>query len=60
MVIGSHEFTWLKKLSQHIHIAKVIKEVVSKEREGAQWEGIIKECRKELCDLSSKIVENVG
>ena len=60
MVIGSHDFTWLTKLSQHIHVAEVIKEVVLKEREGAEWEGVIEECKRELCDLSIKTAEDVG
>ena len=38
--MGSHDFTWLTKLIQHIHVAEVIKEVVLKEREGAEWEGV--------------------
>ena len=54
MVIGSHDFTWLTKLSQHIHVAEVINEVVSKEREGAKSEGAIEECKREVCDLSIK------
>ena len=45
MVIGSHDFTWLTKLNQHTHVAEVIKEVVLKDREGAEWEGVIKECK---------------
>ena len=57
MVIGSHDFTWLTKLSQHIHVAEVIKEVVLKEREGAEWEGAIEECKRELCDLSIKLLK---
>ena len=60
VVIGSHDFTWLTKLSQHIHVAEVIKEVVLKEREGAEWEGVIEECKRELCDLSIKTAEDVG
>ena len=50
MVIGSHDFTWLAKLSQHINVAEVIiKEGVLKERDGAEWEGVIEECKRELC-----------
>ena len=60
MVIGSHDFTWLTKLSQHIHVGEVIKQVVLKEREGAEWEGVIEECKRELCDLSIKTAEDVG
>ena len=30
-----------------------------KEREGAEWEGIIEECKRELCDLSIKTAEDV-
>ena len=59
MVIGSHDFIWLTKLSQHIHIAEVIKKVVLKEREGAEWEGVIEECKRELCDISIKPVGDV-
>ena len=57
MVIGSHEFTWLTKLSQQIHDDKVIKEVVLKEREDADWEGIIDECKRELGNLSIKLLK---
>ena len=60
MVIGRHEFTWLTKLSQHVHVVAVIKEVVLTEREGAEWEGVMEECKRELCDLSIKIAEDVG
>ena len=35
-VIDSHDFAWLTKLSQHIHVAEVIKEAVSKEGEDAE------------------------
>ena len=31
-----------------------------KEREGAEWEGAIEECKRGLCDLSIKTVEDVG
>ena len=60
MVIASHDFTCLTKLSQHIHVAEVIKEVVLKEREGAKWEGIAEECKRALCQLSMKTAEDVG
>ena len=60
MVIGSHGFIWLTKLSQRIHVAEVIKEVVLKEREGAEWEGVIEECKRELCDLSIKTAGDLG
>ena len=60
MVIGSHDFTWLIKLSQHIHVTEVSKEVVLKEREGAEWEGIIEEFKSELCDISINTAEDVG
>ena len=60
MVIGSHDFTWLTKLSQHIYVAEVTKEVVLKEREGAEWEGVIEECKRELCDFSIKTAEDVA
>ena len=60
MVIGGHDCTWLKKLSQHIHVAEVIKEVVLNKRESMEWEGVIKECKRELCDLSIKTAKDVG
>ena len=60
MFIGSHDFTWLTKLSQHICVAEVIKGVVLKEREGAEWEGVIEECKREQWDLSLKTAEDVG
>ena len=53
MVIGSRDFTWLTKLNQYIHIAKVIEEVVLKEREG------VEERKRKLCNLSTKIGEDV-
>ena len=59
MVIGSHDFTLLTRLSQHIHVAEVMKEVVLKEREGAKWEGVIEECKRELYGLSIKTAEDV-
>ena len=55
MVIGSHDFTWLTKLSQQIDVAEVIKEVVLKEREG-----VIEECKSELCNLSIESAKDVG
>ena len=57
MVSGSHDFTWLIKLSKYIHIDEAIKEVVLKEKKGAEWEGAIEECKRGLCDLSIKITE---
>ena len=39
MVIGSHDFTWLTKLRQHIHVDEAIEEVVLKEREGGAKSG---------------------
>ena len=62
VVIGSHDFTWLIKLSQHICVVEVIKEVGLKEREreGAEWEGIVEECKSELGDFSIKVAEDVG
>ena len=35
-----------QKLNQHIHVAEVLKEVVLKERYGAEWEGVIEECKR--------------
>ena len=55
VVIGSHGFTWITKLSQHIHVAEVIKEIVLKEREGAEWEGVMEKCKRELGDLACPI-----
>ena len=63
LVIGSHDFTWLTKLSQHIRVDEVIKEHVLKERDDAndaQWEGIIEECKRELCSLCIQIAEDAG
>ena len=60
MVIDSHDFNWLTKLSQHIHVAEVTKEVVLKDREKAEWEVVIEECKRELCDLSMKTAEDMG
>ena len=31
-----------------------------KEREGAEWEGVIEECQRGLCDLSIKTAEDMG
>ena len=31
-----------------------------KEREGAEWEGVMEECQRGLCDLSIKTAEDVG
>ena len=44
--ISSHDFTWLTKLSQHIHFAEIIKEVVLKEREEADWEASSRNARR--------------
>ena len=60
VVLGSHELSWLSKLSHHIHVAEVIKEVALKEREGTEWEGVIEECKRALCDLSNKATKDVG
>ena len=43
-----------------VTVGSTLKEVVLKEREGAEWEGVIEECKRELCDLSKNTAEDVG